>query len=192
MRIPLDRLADTPTDFSFEADETWWRTHMCPGPELPAELEQPLRIALRAHTMGEDLYLEGLLDGELPLECGRCLARYGHPLHEPFRVVLEPSGARVPADPEGARALARDGMCLGEDVETGWYRGHEIELASFFHEVVATTLPVQPLCREECAGLCPRCGGDRNLVACECREFEKPSPFAVLEKLRLGRNEGEA
>ena len=192
MRILLDRLADTPTDLSFEADGAWWRAYMSPGPELPAELEQPLRIALRAHTMGEDLYLEGTLVGELPLECGRCLARYRHALHEPFRVVLEPSGTRVPADPEGARALVRDGMCLGEDVETGWYRGSEIELAPFFHEVVATTLPVQPLCREDCAGLCPRCGGDRNLAACDCSEFEKPSPFAVLEKLRAGRTEGEA
>jgi uncharacterized protein len=87
--------------------------------------------------------------------------------------------------------LARDGLCLGEDVETGWYRGLEIKLGPFFHEVVMTALPVKPLCREDCAGLCPRCGGDRNQVACDCPEFEKPSPFAVLETLRDGLLRGE-
>ena len=191
MKVQVDQLTDTPTELRFEADTAWWRTQLRPGPELPAELEQPLEIDLRGHTMGEDLYLEGVLEGTLPLECGRCLARYGHGLHEPFRLVLEPSVARVPADPEGARALERDGMCLGEDVETGWYRGPEIELAPFFREVVATALPVQPVCREGCAGLCSRCGGDRNLTDCDCREFERSSPFAVLEKLRGGRTGGK-
>lgn len=191
MRILVDRLSDAPTDFRFEADSSWWRTHMRPGPGMPDGLDEPLQVGVRAHTMGEDLYFEGQLEGDLALECSRCLARYRHPLHEPFRLVLEPSGVRVPADPEGARALERDGMCLGEDVETGWYRGSEIELAPFFHEVVATAFPVQPVCREACAGLCPRCGGDRNLKDCSCPEIKQSSPFAVLEKLRVGRTEGE-
>ena len=103
MRILVDRLSDAPTDFRFEADSSWWRTHMRPGPGMPDGLDEPLQVGVRAHTMGEDLYFEGQLEGDLALECSRCLARYRHPLHEPFRLVLEPSGVRVPADPEGAR-----------------------------------------------------------------------------------------
>ena len=59
-------------------------------------------------------------------------------------------------------------------------------------ELVALALPVQPLCREDCAGLCPRCGADRNRESCRCREIESESPFAVLSKLRKGRGEGES
>ena len=52
MKVCVDRLTDAPTNLCFEADTAWWRTHMHPGPELPAELQQPLEIGLRVHTMG--------------------------------------------------------------------------------------------------------------------------------------------
>ena len=52
--------------------------------------------------------------------------------------------------------------------------------------VICLALPVKPLCREECAGLCPRCGADRNAGACGCPEPEGDSPFAVLKSLRDG------
>ena len=96
------------------------------------------------------------------------------------------AGDRVPADPEGAAALTRDGVCLGEDLESGWYRGRQIDLGSTMFEVVALGLPVKPLCREECRGLCLSCGADRNTEDCSCRETRPQSPFSVLEKLRTG------
>ena len=191
MRLPVDRFEETPTELAFELGADWWRACVPEAPDLPAGLDAPLQLGLRGHRMGDDLLVEGRLSGELDVECSRCLARYRHPLHEPFRLLLEPAGTRIPADPEGAQALERDGMCLGEDIETGWYRGTEIDFGPFFREVVVTALPVKPLCREDCAGLCPRCGGDRNQVACDCPEFRKPSPFAVLETLRDGLRRGD-
>jgi uncharacterized protein len=191
MKLQLDRLSESPTLFEFEGDEGWWRRMLPADRDLPGELPEPLRFEVRAHRMGPDLYLEGSVSGALVLECARCLARYRHALSEGFRLVLEPAGSRLPADPEGAEALRRDGLCLGEEIETGWYQGHELDLATFFHEIVALLLPVKPLCREDCAGLCPRCGADRSLAPCDCREIEPQSPFAVLGTLRGGRSEGE-
>jgi len=191
MKILPERLTASAAPFGFEADTAWWRTHAAAPGDLPVGLEPPLAVELLAQRMGEDLYLEGTVDGSLELECGRCLARYRHALHEPFRLVLEPVGARTPADPEGARTLARDGICLGEDTETGWYRGPEIDLSAFVYEVVALALPVQPLCREECAGLCSRCGADLNGGPCGCRETRPDSPFAVLQALRDGMRKGD-
>jgi uncharacterized metal-binding protein YceD (DUF177 family) len=106
-------------------------------------------------------------------------------------MLLEPAGERVPAEPESAAALARNGICIGDDVETGWFRGLELDLGPFLLEVVTLGLPVQPLCREDCAGLCPRCGVDRNQIACRCEELKPPSPFAALSMLRRDSNEGE-
>jgi len=190
MKMPLDRLTESPTPFAFEADESWWQG-LLSGQQLPRQLPEPLRFDLRAHRMGADLFLEGSVSGHLGLECARCLARYRHPLSERFRLVLEPAGTRVPGDPEGAQALARDGLCLGEEIDTGWFQGHQLELAAFFHEIVALSLPVKPLCREDCEGLCPRCGADRSVAACDCAEIEPESPFAVLRTLRGGRSEGD-
>ena len=114
MKILVERLTATPTLFELEADTSWWRAFMPAHRDLPRELDEPLRFRLHAHCMGQDLYLEGSVEGGLELECGRCLARYRQALREPFRLVLEPAGARQPADPEGAEALARDSVCLGD------------------------------------------------------------------------------
>jgi uncharacterized protein len=191
MKILVERLTATPTRFEFEADTGWWRAFMPAHRDLPRELDEPLRFRLQAHSMGQDLYVEGCVEGGLELECSRCLARYRHALSEPFRLVLEPAGARQPADPEGAEALARDGVCLGEEIDAGWYRGSEIDLGAIFFEVLALALPVKPLCREECEGLCPRCGADRNRGPCGCSEIENESPFAVLQTLRDGLRQGD-
>jgi uncharacterized protein len=213
MQIHVESLTETPTPFAFEADGAWWRSHVPADRGFPTEPPEPLQLTLRAYkmasakraqrgeaerrplpsgasaAMGEDVVLEGGLEGALALECGRCLARYRQPLRETFRLVLEPAGSRVPADPEAAAALTRDGLCVGDEFETGWYREGEIHLDSVCLELIALALPVQPLCREDCAGLCPRCGGDRNLSPCTCSDVRPESPFAALAALRVTRGD---
>jgi len=132
------------------------------------------------------------VEGEVELACGRCLGRYRQPIREAFRLVLEPAGERVPADPEGAQALADDGLFLSDELESGWFRGTEIRLDRLVRELLSLALPVQPLCREECRGLCPRCGVDRNTVNCECSEERPASPFRVLESLKAALQKPEA
>jgi uncharacterized protein len=195
MKLSIDRLTSTPTPFAFEGDSSWWRVALRPQRGLPRELLEPVRFLCQAYRMGEDVYIEGEVRGNVELECGRCLARYRHPLHEPFRLVLEPAGDRVPTDPEGVEALVRDGVCLGEEFEAGWYRGSEIHLGALALELVSLALPVKPLCREDCPGLCPVCGIDLGTQRCNCREARPDSPFAVLATLRDrspgGRKPGE-
>jgi len=190
VKILVDRLSATPQASSFEAGTAWWRAAIPPGRDLPGELEEPFRVDLTAYRVGDDLILDGEIRGSLPLECGRCLARYREAVRESFRVVLEPAGVRVPADPEGAQALARYGMCLADELEAGWYQGNEIDLSGLVREVICLAIPVQPLCREDCAGLCPHCGVDRNVSTCNCPETTSDSPFAVLAALRKGSGGG--
>jgi len=192
MKLLLDRLTGSPTSYRFQTAPGWWRASLPARHGLPAEASVPFRVELLAHRMGEDVYLEGSIAGELEFEFSRCLARYRHASHEPFRLVLEPAGSRVPADPESAEALARDGMCLGEASETGWFRGEEIDLGAFVLEAISLSLPVKPLCRADCPGLCPRCGAELARGACRCAEQKPESPFAVLGTLRLGSSGGRS
>lgn len=189
MKLLVDRLKDSPTELRFQEDRRWREALEESIPELAAALAEPIEAELRAHRMGQDLYLEGRLRSAFALECGRCLARYRAPLSEPFRLVLAPAGSRVPAEPDAAEELARDGMCLGDEIETGWYQGHEIEFGGLFRELLALALPVQPVCREDCKGLCPHCGADRNQGPCGCEEPRSKQPFAALAALRQ-RGEG--
>jgi uncharacterized protein len=184
VRVPVDRLTESPLVLHFQATPEWWRERYPGDADLAASLTEPVELTVSAHRMGGDVYLEGEARGHLALTCSRCLTRYRAPIRERFRLVLEPAGARVPADPEGAAALAADGLYLSDELESGWFRGNEIRLDRFLQEVLALALPVQPLCREDCRGLCPRCGVDRNTETCACQDERPASPFAVLETLR--------
>lgn len=192
MKLNLDRLTPTPTAYDYEAPAQWWADQNTEVKEGPYEVVRPFAFHFDAHKMREDAYLRGEMDGEIELECGRCVARYRQPLRESFSLVLESAAGRVPADPEGAAALKRDGMCLGEEIEAGWYRGSEVRLDAYFVEIVSLGMPVQPLCRDDCLGLCPRCGIDRNESPCSCEDLadegelieKTESPFAALATLR--------
>jgi uncharacterized protein len=184
MKIRVERLTPTPTEFRSKADPGWLANTVI-GPEAaPEALEEPVELHGHAHTLGMDLLFEGVAEGVLGLECSRCLARYRHDLREQFRLILEPAGDREPADPEAAEALSKDGICLGDEIEAGWYRGDEIDLESFFQEVVSLALPVKPLCDEECAGLCAHCGANLGEQDCGCGDVKPDSPFAVLAALK--------
>ena len=184
MKVRVDQVKESPEEVEFSGDPTWNRAAEERIPELAAPGSEALAVELRSYRIGTDLLLEGRLRGALGLECGRCLARYRHALAESFRLVLEPAGARLPADPEAARSLAEHGFCLGDELELGWFQGHEIDLTPFVLEVVALAIPVQPLCRESCKGLCPQCGADRNETECGCEAPRDTSPFAVLKSLQ--------
>jgi uncharacterized protein len=190
VKLLVDRLDDSPRRFAFEGESAWWRVVRSLIPELDVEGAPPLGFEVQAHRMGADVYLEGRVEGSIELVCSRCTSRYRHRLGESFRLVLEPAGDRVPADPEGVEALDRDGLWLGDELEAGWFRGNVIDLGAFFREVVTLALPVQPLCAEDCRGLCPRCGADRNVDRCDCPEKSTHSPFAALAALRGGSQKG--
>jgi len=190
VKISVDRFTETPTEETFALDPLAWRaaTGAKEGADGPCET---FAFVVTGHRMGVDVYLEGTVTGAIELTCGRCLCRYRQPVREQFRLVLEPAGDRVPADPEGAAALARDGVFLADELESGWFRGSELDLAPYALELIALVLPVQPVCRDDCRGLCPRCGVDRNQDSCDCAEARPGSPFAVLQGLRDELTGGE-
>jgi uncharacterized protein len=184
VKLVVESLSETPSPVHFTATPAWFLERF-PAGARPAEgLSEPVEIEGRAYRAAADLLIEGRIRGEVELACSRCLCRYRAPIRESFRLVLEPAGARVPADPEGAGALSSDGLYLGDEAETGWFRGQAIQLDRFIGEVLSLALPMQPLCRESCKGLCPRCGVDRNVESCNCAESRPASPFAVLGKLK--------
>jgi uncharacterized protein len=192
VKLAVDRIVEEPSEHAFEPEPAWWDEACAAIAELAGADRKSFTLSFRAHRMGEDLYLDGEVRGRVELECARCLTRYFHALREDFRLVLEPAGDRVPAEPEAAAALERDGLALSDELESGIFRGPEVELGAYLREVVALGLPVKPLCREDCRGLCPRCGADRNRESCGCADTKPDSPFAALAVLRGGRSEGES
>ena len=212
-KLVIDRLTDKPQRFEYEAAASWWSARAgSDGGVGDARVERPFRFVVSANRLGENVLIEGDLEGGLSVECSRCTRRYAHALRDSFRLVLEPfnehewrdARAQQAIDPEGERAIAENGICLGDDLEAGWFRGPVIDLEDLFAEAVATAMPIQPLCNEDCPGLCPHCGMERGMergmargvepgvdrgrgpvpvqavAVCGCADERVESPFAVL------------
>jgi uncharacterized protein len=63
--------------------------------------------------------------------------------------------------------------------------GDQIDLAPVVREYVLLELPDAPLCRDDCAGICPQCGTDRNESACSCDTSVTDLRWSALEGLQL-------
>ncbi|MGH0034361.1 MAG: DUF177 domain-containing protein [Myxococcota bacterium] len=192
MKLLVDRITSTPKDVEFEASPDWWAQRNPRSADDEVEVLEPFVFELRVSSLGEDVLIEGVMTGAIRPACSRCDERYRQPLRETLRLVLEPAGERVPAEPESAQALARDGLCLGDELEMGWYRGHEIHLDGWCAEVIALSFPMQPMPAVDENGRCSVCGEDRSQPL-DAIEFDKPeSPFAVLAALREDGDGGGA
>lgn len=116
----------------------------------------------------------GSVRTELELPCSRCL--------EPFRMPVDATLdlRYLPASelsPEDEREVAE------EDLETSYYRDDQVDLNELLREQFYLALPMKPLCREDCRGLCPECGANRNTAACSCEHVWQDPRLAPLKGL---------
>lgn len=77
---------------------------------------------------------------------------------------------------EGELAVEVRELCVEHgDEETTYALGHEeLDLEPIVHDACILELPLAPLCSEECLGLCPECGANRNVEPCACAAASDP------------------
>ncbi len=107
---------------------------------------------------GDRVSVRGRLEATARLECVRCLREFDMPVTVPFEVFAERAATHPRSEEE---ALERDGYFVFHD-------GRDLKLNQEARDALLLELPMAPRCREDCAGLCPRCGADRNQGPCAC------------------------
>jgi DUF177 domain-containing protein len=125
--------------------------------------------------------LIGRVKTKLELPCSRCVEPFTWPVDSEFNLRYQP---RVQNTGEGEREIQED------DLSTAFYRNEEIDLGELMREQFYLSLPMKPLCRDECRGLCPVCGTNLNRSSCDCKpEWEDPR-LAVLKTLKTDQRRG--
>lgn len=119
----------------------------------------PVRLVGTLSKTGVGYAVRGEVSGQGRLRCVRCLGEFTFSFHERFFVQLQPL-AQAPQEEEVQ--LSR------KDLDVRFFTEPVLDLAELAGEQVELALPMKPLCREDCRGLCPRCGIDRNLASCQC------------------------
>jgi len=112
-----------------------------------------------ASLLDKEIHLSGRLGTEIRLVCARCLEPIRQVVDREFDLFYHPL---VDCPEEEELAVPK-----GEE-ELGFYQGEGLLLDDVAKEQVLLALPMRSLCREDCKGLCPHCGCNRNTETCSC------------------------
>lgn len=163
------------------------------GPE-DTRLDGPLTVGLDVTKVEETICVTGVIEGTAVRECVRCLKDFEEPMAFSLRAVFEPE-PKQKAKPKAAVPAARpdtrgrkqepDVVEVDEtDDDIYHYTGDRLELGPMLREQVILSAPMHPLCSQDCAGLCARCGKDLNEGRCTCPAEPTAHPFDVLRGLK--------
>lgn len=124
--------------------------------------DTPVDVDVVLERLAEGVVVRGRIEAPWTAECSRCL----NPAHGTVRLhvdeLFEP------------RPVPGETYLLGPE---------SIDLEPLVRDAVVLELPPAPLCRDDCAGLCPSCGADRNQVDCDCTFDDTDPRWAALRSL---------
>jgi uncharacterized protein len=140
----------------------WFEGELHPS-ALDVEEDEMLRIAgplrYRVHVMiaGEEVLARGSVEQRLRCVCRRCTVEFEADVEEPDFIVSYPRDDAV----------------------------EFLDLTPELREGILLALPSYPICKEECLGLCVRCGANLNEKPCSCPPGEREKQWSALDQLKL-------
>ncbi len=144
--------------------------------DLGLILVAPLSGTIRLVKAAGDVLVTGTLSTIMQLPCTRCL----EPVDVPVTIEIEETFIPITDVATGMH------LTLPEDVDDSTLidDAHILDLTEVVRQELYVSQPNQVLCREDCRGLCPRCGQNLNLDACKCDISEIDSRWSALLTLK--------
>ena len=127
------------------------------------------------HKVIKDIRLQGDLATTLEVSCARCLEAVTQNVARAFDLLYRPQGTDA-----GNEELS----VTAAEAEIGYYQGEGLLLEDALREQVLLVVPLKVICREDCKGLCPTCGKNRNTELCSCVPPAGDPRWEALKDLR--------
>ena len=139
----------------------------------------PVSVEARAEkgsTEGEYI-VEGAAKFTADYTCARCLDPYPIATNSPFHIRFRPR-------PEVSEEEQEIEITEPEELDVEFYSERTIPLRDLAVEQIQLAIPMKPLCDDQCLGLCPTCGANRNREKCGCDEKVVDERWGALEGIR--------
>jgi uncharacterized protein len=171
MRYKIKDIGEAGVDVCVEVTEAWLSAECS---DLSVGLSKAgVRLEGRLEPAGDGYLLRGTLRGELRVACARCLEPALVSIDAPMAISFVEQ-----EDDEDDDDEAQDDVVVFEH--------GVIDVGGPIRDEILLAVPMSTVCREDCAGICPSCGLNRNLTPCGC---EKPandtSKLSALAKIKL-------
>lgn len=137
-------------------------------------------LALNICKDGDKCRISGQISSRLSLSCCRCLELFEMPGNVEIDLLYLPQDSK---SREAEREISED------DLTAAYYQNNEINFSEMVREQFQLILPMKPLCRSDCLGLCVICGLNLNEQRCSCKAEWQDTRFAELAKLLPNQRE---
>ena len=178
MLIEIRELEAHPVDF----DERFGPGMLDFGPEIRQSGDintsgraQLVREQHGKHELIKDIRVAGDFSIRVELACARCLEPLAQNVAKKFDLLYRPQGSDA-----GREELS----VTAAEAEVAYYQGEGLLLEDVLREQILLALPLRAICKEECKGLCPRCGKNLNFEQCSCAEPLEDPRWAALKEIR--------
>ncbi len=176
MKFRLEDISREGRVAEFEQDPTWLDERLGGGEKKSVRFRGPIRIHLKLSRSGSMVLVNSRARAEMEFQCDRCLDPFTILLDSEYKASLKPR-PKIPAEEEAE--IKRD------DVETEFYEGEEIDLTPLIQDQILLALPPKAVCREDCRGLCQRCGQNLNRGTCQCTDQDVDPRLKPLKNFRV-------
>ena len=140
----------------------------------------PIHFSLRLQRVGQLVEVDGLLEVGVSMSCGRCLQPFDEDIAERFSLTFTPQ--------QQERESTEEIELASDELGLIYYQDDVIDLREPLQEQLIMALPISPLCRENCGGLCPDCGQNLNLGLCGCEKKVFNNKFSALAGFKFDKH----
>ena len=160
----------------------------------PAELDRDEivsvgPVALTAQASKGDLPAEYVVDGSskfaADLTCARCVEPYPFASSSTFHLRFRPR-------PELPQQEIEELEIAPDELDTEFYTDRSISLRDLALEQIQLSIPMKPLCDDNCLGLCPQCGANRNRESCNCESSIADERWGALREIQQAMKKRES
>jgi len=170
MRIELENLEGGKGDFAhvYRPDE------LDPVDER-IRLTEPAAVKGQIRLSGHDVVVNGHIDTRAQVDCDRCLKPVEMPVSADFELEYITG-----SDYESSQAAE----LTEAEMSVSVFDGEAIDVDEIVKEQILLAVPTRMLCREDCKGICPECGMDKNTGECQCVTDDIDPRWAALKNLK--------
>ncbi len=176
--LRIEDIPESGLDLQWEEERVPLLAYLKGLSRIDFDFEAPLRVSVEVRKPGRAVFLKGGVQTVLRLQCVRCLKEFSLPLASTFDLTLHPLKETSFGD---EKELSE------EEMESNFFEGGEIRLSEIACEQIFLEIPYQPLCGEECKGLCQGCGKDLNVSECQCSKEGGSSTASAFRGLKTER-----
>lgn len=212
MKIFLHEITDQETELDFNQDDQWVANAVFQVDEKTEDSPQfhktrPIQSHFSLRKVDDVIVVSGKIETHIELVCSRCANSFRLECRPNFSALFckDPimagvahlqrptDGSNGPKRPMGQnQGFARhahneelDTLSGSQDLDITYLSNDYIDLAEVLTEQLQFQIPFQPLCQENCKGICSQCGADFNRGRCACAKTTSSQAFSVLRDFKV-------